>query len=313
MLHTTKPRVILLLGAGASYGALDIEDELRPPLGKDLMAYLTKAFPASWGNLTDPSSEVFTPNFEIGMDRLYERVESGDVKNINQLQKDLGVFFSRFDINDRQRHLYSRLARSFHQELASKELSCITLNYDCLLERAILGEGLGLTYVDGPGAEVIKPHGSCNFVADFPNLVTPTDVTFSGGWVDCNLKITDPRSVESISREISQSRFPPAMSIYARNKNNIVCKTAIERFVSKAQKRILEAENVIVIGASPNPNDVHIWGPVQETNAGLSLIAGRDECARWINEHRDDSEYLGNNFFSSFENLTRAIRASLRE
>jgi hypothetical protein len=100
-----------------------------------------------------------------------------------------------------------------------------------LLERAILGEGVGLTYVDGLGAEVIKPHGSCNFVADFPNLVTQTDVIFSGVYVDCNLQIIDLLSVESIVREIAQSRFPPAMSIYVRNKNNIVCKTAIERLI----------------------------------------------------------------------------------
>jgi len=38
------PKFVLFLGAGASYGALDIEEELRPPLSKDLMAHLMKAF-----------------------------------------------------------------------------------------------------------------------------------------------------------------------------------------------------------------------------------------------------------------------------
>jgi hypothetical protein len=58
----------------------------------------------------------------------------------------------------------------------------------------------------------------------------------------------------------------------------------------KGPETNLEAEKVIVIGASPNPNDKHIWGPVQETNAALSLLAGKDECAKWIRECRNDSE-----------------------
>lgn len=151
---------------------------------------------------------MFTPNFEIGMGHLYNLVESGKVENLNQLQKDMSIFFSRFLITNRQRHLYSRLARLFHKEMVSRDLSLLTLDYGCLLEWAILGEGISMTYADGPGAEAIKPHGSCNFFAYFPNLNTKSDVTFQGGCVDCNLKIVNPMSSQLIINEISLSRFP---------------------------------------------------------------------------------------------------------
>ena len=37
------------------------------------------------------------------------------------------------------------------------------------------------------------------------------------------------------------------MSICTRNKNNIVCRTSIERLISKAKERIMEAETVITM------------------------------------------------------------------
>jgi hypothetical protein len=52
-------RLVVLVGAGASYGAFDYA-KARPPLGDDLFDELVAAFPGTWGNLPRvlPTSSV---------------------------------------------------------------------------------------------------------------------------------------------------------------------------------------------------------------------------------------------------------------
>ena len=191
-------RRVVLFGAGASYGA---RPEPRPPLGYRLHKYVRDYLKASWselnpledGNGTQVRTELDRRlhgaiSFEALVNELLAQKNFLLLQNLNALM----AYALTPPINDDPRadesfvekpdRYDSFLSKNYPESGSLRSSSFITLNYDCLFERAICRyehhESSAVTQrclcehvnyrlnEDTSGIEVLKPHGSINWVAD---------------------------------------------------------------------------------------------------------------------------------------------------
>src|SRR5687768_14554101 len=150
-------RVVFLFGAGASFGAGGIVPE-PPPLGGQLFRILASHYRRSWGQLPADVERQMEEDFEAGMAMVYERHSMA----IPLLMREMALYFSQFRPQSRS-SLYCRLAKDVEDHIDA--LAFATLNYECVLEYALLEAGASIDYFgndDNGAATVWKLHGSCN-------------------------------------------------------------------------------------------------------------------------------------------------------
>lgn len=81
---------LVLFGAGASFGSVDVRPE-PPPLGPKLLAKLQQAFPR-WADLPPPAVQIFASDFEEGMAYLRSNLD----EQLPGLLRDMGLYFLQF-------------------------------------------------------------------------------------------------------------------------------------------------------------------------------------------------------------------------
>lgn len=195
---------LFLFGAGASHGARSVDP---PPLGANLHHYVLDylCLPKAWGELgilEDPADGTRTDktrlhlkqllktanSYEQLVDQLRRRDEQDLLEKLNLLMayaltppinddpKVDTAFIEKVDLYDRF------LLKHFSNRRALQTAGFITLNYDCLLERALcrcyhrspepnelqcLCRHINYwLHNDILGIEVLKPHGSINWIPD---------------------------------------------------------------------------------------------------------------------------------------------------
>ena len=297
--------MLLLFGAGASNGAGGIEGS-PPPLGKDLFGELFKRFTGTWGALPKEISGVFekSRHFEDGMEGLLD----GKFGNLAALLKDMGIFFSGFRINSLEDNYYYKLADKYLDNLKSKELIIATTNYECLIELAI--QNLGSSFIhweSGEGIEILKLHGSCNFVQ---NTFQVSGKAIINQYFTMNIPLIhiSPADVE---KNMKNNQIPPAMSLYIKDKDRFDFIGAHERniMLSKFHDYLKEIELAIVIGLRPNPEDHHIWDHLRDLRGRIFLVGGLEECKDWGRQYRpkDNDIWLSETFVSAFPAIINKI------
>jgi hypothetical protein len=198
---------LFLFGAGASHGARSVDP---PPLGANLHRYVLDylCLPKAWGEmgiLEDPADGTRTEKTRLNMkqrlagansyeqlvDQLRRQNERDLLKKLNLLMayaltppitdnpKVDNAFAEEIDLYD------CFLLKHFPNREMLQATCFITLNYDCLLERALcrcyhqspdpnelqclcsrIDYRLSPPQNNIPGIEVLKPHGSINWVPD---------------------------------------------------------------------------------------------------------------------------------------------------
>ena len=218
-------RVAVLVGAGATLGAQSPTCRVvpTPPLGAGLFAALVAEFPQTWGAVSPTEATAFTTSFEDAMDACWQR---GD-QTATELLIDMGRYFARFTIGSDGSDHYTALIRMLATRGVLRRTTFASLNYECLRESTMNSLGLHITYsVDGGerianrNVFVIKPHGSCNFLAS----VQMTNCAFTNveTLVDVPPRVVKPAEIDKIFD--SGFSVPPAMSLYAPGKANPVCR-----------------------------------------------------------------------------------------
>jgi hypothetical protein len=296
-----KP-ILLLFGAGASLGSGGMT--FLPPSGTELLGILRKTYPETWGKISGTFADNFkTLTFEGGMLALYE---SPRLYNVNDLLSDMGLYFSKFTINIINENLYFRLFNRYRQDIVNGKIILSTLNYECLIEYALIGLNIPFDFIDyfnkDTGVKLLKLHGSCNFipqglfVAKAKNaLVCPS--------INTPVKAVQP---EKAIEELSNNGIMPAMSLYAKGKNNIVCEQQILAIQKKFQEISQVAKTIISIGVRPNADDHHIWDYIVKSGAEIIIIAGKEHCQEWISEY-PNWKFIGDKFDSAYAELCKNI------
>jgi hypothetical protein len=290
------PRIAVLLGAGASYGAGAIEPEL-PPLGNDLFERLQEAYPNTWGAVPENLTALFEADFETGMIELWNRADSQVQMAIIDMARYFALFRPPADASDS----YSSLVRTLRDGGLLPALAVASLNYECLLELAAGGAGVPVTYAANgrpPGSLLMwKPHGSCNLVP--PLEIYNSSFKNTANYYEGPLNALHPDEV--LAKYSAGYSLPPAMSLYAPGKPTPVA----AQFVDQARKEwgqwARSAQYVTVIGAAPNLADGHIWAPILEGSSAVWYVGGEER------DFADFKEALG----PRLTNLGRRISDAL--
>jgi hypothetical protein len=288
------PNGVLFFGAGASHGVGGVNS--IPPLGTQLFSELTKRFPESWGKILPIDARLFAQNFEYGMDSIY-----GKLPNTSDLLKEMAIYFSKFDIIDANGNLYYKLIQILQSEIGLKKIILSTLNYDCLIELALLISGFGVKYWDmtDEAVKILKIQH-----IDGGGRINPGTAQIKVG-----LNHIHPNQVETV---LSNVPLYPAMSLYAKNKPIFVGREQIEEIQQQFQNAVLSSQSIIVVGVNPNPEDQHIWNYLKDTSANLYLIGDKEACGNWISTHRNNksTEWISNRFDTGFDRVCEILQTT---
>ena len=310
---TTREPIILLFGAGASYGSLGMVK--RPPLSACLFDELYNEYPMTWRTISGDLVSIFKKDFEEGMGRLYQEGEAKHEYNVAKILKDMAIYFSKFKIDNTDINLYSRLISKYEKYIRQGRIILSTLNYECLIEDALLNLGLDIKDIDyfnsSNGIKLLKLHGSCNFIPrNF--LGNDDNMTLYIDSATINTRI-EPVRPGNVQGELSTMPIFPAMSLFTREKKNVINPSQIERIVILFQEYVKASKTILSIGVRPNPVDVHIWDHISKSPAELFLIADEDECMNWISKYRNkNGRHIDNEFASSFDRICEIIDSKIK-
>lgn len=280
--------MVVLFGAGASYGAGDTEPK-PPPLGQDLFEALRRLYASTWGRIPAELATSFRDNFELGMEVVIERHGF----EVGPLMQGMAKFFSVFSVSHTGENLYQRLLQHAQAKNYYNNLLLATLNYDCILETAASQVGLSVNYFGNLPSQsstisVWKLHGSCNF--KLTGIEATRGVQYSGTGIEFGggIEVLQPREVRTYYS--GNTALYPCMALYAKGKPVSVAPALLANAQRKWDEVVREARLVVVIGVNPNPDDAHVWAPLAETDAELLYIGGVKSFRNWQNEFRNNKK-----------------------
>lgn len=259
---------LVLLGAGASYGSEPEGGVNTPPLGKDLFFELCKLGGIA-SKLPAHMKSVFRQDFEQGMAFFNER------RNIDlQLfHRELSSYLA--DFVPSAKSYYAELVKLFH----GRNVVFSSLNYDMMLEEAILAAGLHIRYrlMSEPDCvRLLKPHGSINFWPDFPHEMF-VNCTSTGSGSALSAPVRPIHRQDAKHRCGVDTSFSPAISMYAKGKKVSVCPD----YVSEQQMMFAEAcgraSKIMIVGVRVVPEDSHIWKPIADSCAEVVYFGSNED------------------------------------
>lgn len=282
--------MLVLFGAGASYGSEPEIGSETPPLGNNLFSELCKLGGVS-SQLPADIKKSFHGNFEEGMGVFNERMSV----ELQSFHRELSSYLADFapSLNS----YYVKLLRLLH----GRNVIFGSLNYDMMLEEAIEMVGMkthyGLNRMPGT-MRVIKPHGSINFWPDIP-YQNFKNITF----VNCGVALNTP--VIPLSRQAAKHRcgadtsFSPAISMYAKGKKVSVCPDYVTEHQSMFAHACRRASQIIIVGVRVVPEDTHIWRPILKSKSKITYF-GSDEDKLELKAWTSDSGRKNIRFVKGF-------------
>ena len=298
------PSVILLFGAGASYGAGGTNE--KPPLSMNLFEQLQAKFPETWGTIDKQYVDKFIPDFEKGMEWLY-RNDIQEKYNLSRFLVDLAVFFDRFRIEQANSNQYCRLFKHFIYELKKHKIVTATLNYDCLIEYAFYYIGIKkISYLEYDAPLLLKPHGSCNFIPQNIFVSENAKIILKQSKIETDIKICEPGIVSS---QLNYNKMPPAMSLFVSDKTDVIAPSFIREIRTQFANSLDLNSTVISVGVRPNSTDSHIWNPLRNV-AKLYIVGKKEDSQDWV-LNNNNAKHIGSTFDSAFDLIIDLIKASV--
>lgn len=275
--------VVLMFGAGASYGSLDCFPKC-PPLGQDLFNELQEHGTVA-KKINEDIADSFRNSFELGMEIFWE-INNTDVTDF---LRETASFFLQFKPGEK--NLYFRLARFMKEN--NRKAIITTTNYDMLIELSVCSIGWLVNYstdsVLPKNIPVLKVHGSCNFLPDIKQLQI-SGIKFDLSEAGPNASILDgPVKAVQVNEAMhfcnTENSVAPVMSMYARGKRILFCPKFIESQQKQWLQEVIRAKHIIIIGLAVNPADNHIWEPLASTKAKITYVGlGQKEIFQdWVN------------------------------
>lgn len=294
-----------LFGAGASAGAGAILPE-RPPLGAELFRELRRLCPGTWGSLPASIGAELEVDFEAGMDRVAAQMSIV----VPALMRDMAVYFIQFRSSGRG-SLYDRLVRDLDQRGLLRRSVFSTLNYECILEYALLDAGLQIDYFGHAGAgaqQVLKLHGSCNMfslgVQATRDVSYTSGVVFEGGiqaWLD---------QIRVVEHCLVETALAPVMCQYMQGKPTSVSPRALKAIQNRWAELVEVSQAVVCVGVRPHAPDMHIWDPLARFPGKLLFIGDEGQFTEWASERRaHPSAWLASRFSTGYERMLKQLEA----
>lgn len=223
------------------------------------------------------------------------------------LMRDMATYFIQFRAVNRS-SLYDKLIEALDGRELLSSSGFSTLNYDCILEFALLESGFTIDYfgkTEGRSLPVMKLHGSCNMFSAGIQAgpgISYQGVIFEGGiqaWLDAN---------QVIRHCLAETALAPVMCQYMEGKPSSVSPSAIRDIQAQWCTRVLASEKIVCIGVRIHLGDEHIWGPLAKARGTLFFIGDREPFDTWSTTCRKaQSTFLAPRFSSGFNRLLAAL------
>lgn len=266
--------ILMLFGAGASYGSEPDRTLETPPLGIGLFPKL-----AAQGGFTSTIPEeiamVFKRDFEEGMALFNERM-SGDLQ---EFHRELSLYLASF--TPTADSFYIRFLRKFGR----RNVVVSSLNYDMMLEEAAMQVGLGVQYQlerNYGYLRIVKPHGSLNFWPDIPYKNFRNIRIYGPNGIALSAPVKPLDRLSSMQRCVADDSFSPAISMYAKGKRVSVCPEFVKQQQLMFKGACRRASRIILVGVRVVSEDQHIWSSLAESSAQI-IYFGSDQDALELN------------------------------
>lgn len=286
---------LVLMGAGASYGSLDVVPH-PPPLGNGeagLFARLEE-HSAFARNIPEDIRQEFRGNFERGMALYYEYMNG----NINAFQRNLATYLAQFTPGA------SNAYRTLIERLGIRRVVYSTLNYDLLFELSAASLGFDTQYGAEPvhrKVRLLKPHGSCNFWPCLPaNMFR--NCNFYGGRADISARVLPLNQEQTMRRCVEDDSLSPAIAMYAEGKAVKICPDFVEAQQKQWTVTAANARHIFVSGVRVHRADGHIWDVLAKSPANVTYFGLKwdsEEFRGWKEASGKKNAYFIESDFSS--------------
>jgi hypothetical protein len=308
-----EPDIVILFGARASYGAGHVCPE-APPLGEKLYNALATQFPNEWG----PGSQLgrwadnFHHDFEWTMsDEVLPRLPW---LSLLEWHRPVATFFAKYRLDGSGEDLYSRLLAELKTKGILGRLTLGSLNYECLLEQAVVQLGLATDYMldDTHPAESIplaKIHGSSNFVAE-DRFSWRHYLTNAGSTTEWPFTVLPVHGLEdALQRKFStdEPAFFPVLGMYSPQKPSIVAQIKLSKLRNILGQRIIGAKALVLIGLRPTDHDPHLWEPVAKSRASKIGYIGSTDHYEILKKRQGNAVHLAETFEDGFTAILRML------
>ena len=303
--------IVFLFGAGASYGADGIAPH-APPLGPGLFTFLAKRFPETWGRLPAAVRAAFGDgrNFEAGMGAIMDALPGYAVP----LQRQMAEALLKFRIHDPRVCAYSQLVSVMKAHYVRHSITLASLNYDVLLEEAMVLHGLPIHYHTAapPLGQycTIKPHGSANFLPS--DLLVHPMLALNAPLLRVNASIKPASRDDALGYlNNSEQGLPPAMSFFMSGKPTFCGEEQIQHMQTGFSLAVAAADTVITVGVRPFPQDHHIWDCLSATVAEVVMCCAEAEYQEWRAQTRSEkpTRFIGDRFGSAIPAIVKVLEA----
>jgi len=296
---------VFLFGAGASAYSGGCSP-YTPPLGKDLFRALQRAGTIAKAVETD-LAELFERDFEAGMAEFRTRHPA----RIVHFLREMAAHFANFEPleTNHYRHLVRVIAHFSEPTVLS------TLNYELLLELAVVREGHLVTYGGLPTSprnlSVLKLHGSCNLWPDFGlggfrniNFVVPPGASI----VNAPIRVVNS-TLEVLRLCQAEDSIAPVMGLYAEGKDVLFGRNFVREQQTVWSEEVKRARQLFVIGVRVHAPDAHIWEPLASSAAELFYV-GPDPrpFLDWATKNdRPRAVHLADSFEAALPHIQRKL------
>ena len=267
--------IVILFGAGASHRATHVLPQ-APPLGNGLYDALAALYPKEWGSESH-LGKMWATQLRDDFERAMSEEVLPKVCSLSLLEwhRRVAEFFAGYHLDGDGRDMYSLLLSGLESSGLLKRLTLGSLNYDCLLEEAIIGLGLSTDYMLDDRARqgsipLVKPHGSCNFITGnlFWKRAYLTNENASS--IECDFTALPVRALKDGLLERFSTYEPalsPVLGLYSPDKPSMVAPAKLQNLRNTLAERIKRATALALIGLRPNLRDPHLWEPVAQSQA----------------------------------------------
>ncbi|MCL4198114.1 MAG: hypothetical protein KJZ69_11545 [Phycisphaerales bacterium] len=269
---------LVLFGAGASFGSVGVIPT-APPMGSQLYPVLARAFPDSWGAVSPDLRTKFDQHFEEGMSALWEMYPMAfsplkpGAPSPHSLMQDLARFFLSFRLVPGYKDVYSRMLISLWNSSKGVHTSIATLNYEHLLEQAMIRLRLP--------PRVLRPHGGCQFWLKRGGTIWWREgYTMGKGMNSISARIMPlpRREVESRLDLPNQGKYP-CMAMYLEGKVTQMGQRYLRRVQHRLRNRVTSSTSIAIVGVRPWPSDSHIWSSIADADAIVHYVGGEVDFA----------------------------------
>lgn len=271
-------KVVIVLGAGASHGSVDVIGG-TPPLGAHLFEALEQKEGSKAASLSPELKAKFKTDFETGMRDFFEESEG----NVMAFQRELAQYLASFTPGPL--NVYRLLLDAFR----NIDTTYCSLNYDLLLEICAhqmgMMPGYGPVFPDGI-VKILKIHGSSNFWPEIPTQFKNVQLYGSKN-ADVVANVSVLNQNKTLLRCISDDSFAPSMSMYAKGKRVLISPSFIDDQLKAWNRAANEADFIFIVGVKVHLVDEHVWKVISSSEATVAYFgfeSDKPAFMDWLNE-----------------------------